>query len=106
MPVNRKYIDYTKLDGPRIRLFNKINENLTRENYGIIDFIGLESIEKLNLISSNKKYHLQVVKVSTFAKILRDKRIICYGQDVDEEFLDLITVSLSCDNYVHISKLK
>ena len=106
LPANRKYIDYIKIDGPRIRLFNKINQNLIRENYDIVDFIGLKNIEKINLISSSKEYHLQVVKVNTFANILCDKKIIRNGKYLDEEFLDLITVSQSCDNYVLISKLK
>ena len=37
---------------------------------------------------------------------MRENKIIGYGQDLDEEFLDLMIVSQSWDDYILISKLK
>ena len=94
LPPIHKHLDYSKLDPYSIRLFNKINariEETGAEN--IVSFLGRENIEYIEVVTKNQsKQTIEVVSNVKFRTILREKAVINYGIEIDEDFLTFVAL--------------
>ena len=109
--------DYFLLSGPVIRILNKINFVMElQKDSDIMEFIGeeyyksveiengsIKNIKNLDEKNNNTTLHL-VVDPIDFRKILAQKKIINFGEDIDDDFLDFI--SIGSDQLVDLRKLK
>lgn len=106
LPKNRSFVEYSKLNGAQVRLINKINNCLKRDNQTLMDFLGAENTQKYQIICKGRTHNVDVVSIKTLTKLLADKKIIEYATDLDDRFTDLIEVSQSLDDMASIQKFE
>ena len=111
--------DYSLFSGSVIRILNKINFVMKlQKDSDIMEFIGEEYYKSVEIENgsikniknfdeknndNNTNLHL-VVDPIDFRKILAQKKIINFGEDIDDDFLDFISIGF--DQLVDLRKLK
>lgn len=91
-PIPTKHLNYSKLTGPSIRIFNKINHDMNElEIDEIEDFIGKENLDTIEIVTKNKTENVQTITPIKLMEVLQQKGIINYGQDLDDEFVSKTT---------------
>lgn len=87
-PASNKHLDYSKLSGEAIRIFNKINHDMNEHNLDELeDFLGKQNLDKIEAVIGGKTQTLDVLTATKLKDILKDKGIINYGQDLDDDFI-------------------
>ena len=87
-PVPTKHLNYSKLTGPSIRIFNKINHDMNEQEIeDIEDFIGKENLDTIEIVTKNKTENIEMITPIKLREVLQEKDIINYGQDLDDEFI-------------------
>ncbi|CAI2360161.1 unnamed protein product [Moneuplotes crassus] len=91
IPVGNKYMDYHTLEPTAIRIFNLINEYMEKNMIGIPkEIFPPKMISVVNCVSKNKKEDLEVIDFIKVRNFLREKEIIRYGEDLDENFKNFL----------------
>lgn len=87
-PESNKHLDYSKITANTIRIFNKIDHDMIQLGIKeVADFIGKKNLEQLDVEIKGQVQQLEVVRPTKLADVLREKGIINYGQDLDEDFV-------------------
>ena len=87
-PAPTKHLNYSKLTGPMIRIFNKINHDMNELEFEWLeDFIGESNLDTIEIVTKNKSENIQVITPIKLREVLQEKGIINYGQDLDDEFI-------------------
>ena len=107
IPKSSKHLDYLKLEPNSIRLFNKIIKYMKENNISDPDeFIGQENIESVQIFSKTKEDKIDVLKSSTLKTILKDKKILNHGDDLDENFIEFLEVSSNYEDTLMMRKFR
>lgn len=61
---------------------------------------------KLTLFQNNKEHLMQVIQLQKFQDIIRSKDIIKYGEEIDDNFIDLVQLNSDHDELIVIKKLQ
>ena len=87
-PLSSKHLDYSKITANTVRIFNKIHHDMVQQELTeVADFIGKQNIEKLEVEIGGSLQQLEVIHANKLGDVLRDKGVINYGQDLDEDFV-------------------
>ena len=107
IPPPNKNLDFSKLQPNSIRIFNKIIAYVQENKIDYIDdFIGKKNIEQISIISKTKEHKIETITANKLREVLREKQIIDYGEDLDENFVEFLEVNPKYENIIMISKLK
>ena len=107
IPPPSKYLDFSKLTGSSIRIFNKIISYMHENNLQEVDdFIGNDKIENLLVVSQRKEETLQTISADLLGDILISKEIINYKDEIEENLTDFICVGEQYPDIIMIRKFK
>lgn len=107
LPPSNKHMDYKKLEGPSIRIFNRIiNYMKTNEIMDIINFLNKENLDLIEVVGKDKQDTIETIQALKLRDILRDKDIINYGEELDDNFIEFLEVSPQYNDIIMIRKLK
>ena len=107
IPPSTKTLDYFKLDGRTIRTFNKIIKYL--KEYDISDVLKIipkEEIDLFTVVSIEKEHTIETIRTHKFRDLLRSKEIINYGEDIEEEFIDLLLINEDHEDIIVLKKFQ
>ncbi|CAI2365025.1 unnamed protein product [Moneuplotes crassus] len=106
-PKSNKHINYRRMDGATIRIFNRIIAIMDREKHETIeDFLGESNITYIEVVSPSRTEKIGVVNHLKFRGILRDKAVIPYGEDLDEELQVLLCLNSNREDLLMLRKMK
>lgn len=107
IPPATKHLDYNKLQGPAIRIFNRIVRYMkTNEIIDVIEFLHKENCELIDVVSKTKQDKIETIQAVKLRDVLRSKDIIQYGEDLDENFIEFLELSPEYNDIIMIRKLK
>ena len=107
LPKSTAHLDYIKLKGPSIRIFNRIIKHMETNNIeNIQDLLGEDNIENYEVISREKLHQIQVISEQKLRDVLREIEVIRFGEDLDEEFTDFLSLNDEFSDLIMVSKLK
>ena len=69
-------------------------------------FIGVENIEYIEVVSQVKSEMIAVVNHVKFRAVLQTKGLMPYGEDLEEEFQSLLCLSHNREDLLMIRKIK
>jgi len=72
----------------------------------IEEFVGQDNVEFIEVISPSRSEKISVIDHLKFRGILREKGIIPYGEDLDEDFQNLLWLSASREDLLMLRKIK
>jgi len=107
VPPSNKHLDYNKLEGPAIRIFNEIIRYMkTNEIIDTLEFINKDNCDLIEVVGKDKSDTIQVIQALKLRDVLRSKDIINYGDDLNENFTEFLEVSPEYSDIIMIRKLK
>lgn len=107
IPPATKHLDYNKLEGPAIRIFNRIIRYMkTNEIIDVIEFLHKENCELIDVVSKTKQDKIETIQAAKLRDVLRSKDIIQYGEDLDDNFIEFLELSPEFNKIIMIRKLK
>jgi hypothetical protein len=87
-PRSSKHLDYSKITGPTIRIFNSLNHNMNKLGQeDLTDFLEEKNLGFIDAEIGGHTQKLLVIDQIKLRKVLQEKMIINYGQDLDEDFI-------------------
>ncbi|CAI2373541.1 unnamed protein product [Moneuplotes crassus] len=106
-PKSNKHINYRKMDGATIRILNRIIAIMERDKQeNVEDFLGEKNITYIEVVSPSKTEKIGVIDHLKLREVLREKCIIPYGEDLDEEFQTLLCLSSNREDLIMIRKMR
>lgn len=107
LPESTAHLDYTRLTGPSIRIFNRIIKYMEKHQISsITEFLGESNIEHYEVVSKEKHHKIQVINDQKFRDVLRLVEIIPFGEDLNEEVSDFLAINDDFEDLLMINKLK
>ena len=107
IPPPSKYLDFSKLTGNSIRIFNKIINYMQNNKINEIEsFVGKEKIDIIDFVSQKKQDSIQTITSEVFWDILLSKDIIRFKDELDENIIDFLSVGEQYPDILMIRKLK
>jgi hypothetical protein len=107
IPPSTRHMDYNKLEGPSIRIFNRIIKYMKRHKISdVVDFLCKENWDLIEVVGKEKRDNIQVIEATKMRDILRNKDIIGYGEDLNDNFAEFLEVSPEYSNIIMVRKLK
>lgn len=71
-PQSNKHLDYSKISGSTIRIFNKLNHDMNEQSVEDLgDFIGPNNFQYIDAIIAGKSQRLEVIDPTTLRRILQ-----------------------------------
>lgn len=58
------------------------------------------------MISKQKQHNIQVISDLKMREILQDKKIIPYGEELNEEFVDFLSLNDDFDTIIMLNKFR
>jgi hypothetical protein len=87
-PRPSKHLDYSKITGPTIRIFNSLNHDMNKLGQeDLTDFLEEKNLGYTDAEIGGQIQKLLVIDQIKLRKVLQEKMIINYGQDLDEDFI-------------------
>jgi hypothetical protein len=106
LPKSTRHLDYTKLKGPTIRVFNSIIQYMDINHiYSIIELIGEDNIDSYEVVSKEKQHKIQVISSKTLRNKLREIGIIPFGEDLNDDFIDFLVLNDEFEDLIMLNKL-
>lgn len=70
-PVSTKHLDYSKLTGNSIRIFNKINHDMNElEIEDVAEFIGKDNLELVEVVTKTKTEQVETIHAHKMRTVL------------------------------------
>mmetsp|Transcript_29706 Transcript_29706/g.34033 ORF Transcript_29706/g.34033 Transcript_29706/m.34033 type:complete len:284 (-) Transcript_29706:65-916(-) len=92
-PVSTKHLNFSKLTGSSIRIFNKINHDMNENEIDdVCVFLGKHNLDLVEVVARDKAETVEAITPIKLRDVLRQKGIINYGQDLDDDFIDFVSV--------------
>uniref|UniRef100_A0A7S3IZZ3 Uncharacterized protein n=1 Tax=Euplotes harpa TaxID=151035 RepID=A0A7S3IZZ3_9SPIT len=107
VPLATKHMDYTKLEGEAIRIFNRIIKYMDKNHIDdVMEFVGKKNIQNVTIVSKTKEHWIETVHRDKMRDVLRSKAIIRYGEELNDNFVEFLQVSPDHDEIIMASKFK
>ena len=104
-PASTKTIDYFQLEGRTIRIFNRIIGYMKECDISdCIDIIPKEEIDLFTVVSKDKERMVETIRTFKFRDLLRSKDIINYGEELEEQFLELLVINENHKDIILLQK--
>lgn len=106
LPKSTRHLDYTKLKGPAIRVFNSIIQYMDVNNVNsVIELIGEDIIDDYEVVSKDKQHKIQVISSMKLRNRLRDIGVIPFGEELIDEFIDFLALNDEFEDLIMFNKL-
>ena len=107
IPSPMKNINFFQLDGRIIRIFNSIIKYMKEYDVSeVLNIIPKEEIDLFTVVSTNKERTVETIRASKFRDLLRSKEIINYGEELEEQFIELLQISEYHEDILLLQKLQ
>ena len=107
VPKPTAQLDYSQLEGPTIRLWNRIVRYMKQNDINDVnELIQPNEVDMLNIVSKDKEHVVRVVQTSKFEDILLSKDIIRHRGELDDHFIELVQLSPDHSDVLSLKKLQ
>lgn len=102
-PKGTQNIDYRILTGVGIRTINKIIKFMRDHSLkSLREFLKDCDVKSVTVVSKNKERTIETVSLNDLQTLLRQRRIIDYGEDLDEKLVEILQLSPEHDEWLTI----
>lgn len=102
-PKGTQNIDYRILTGVGIRTVNKIIKFMSNHSLkSLKEFLKDCVMKSITVVSKNKERTIETVSLSDLQTLLRQRKIIDYGEDLDEKLVEILQLSPEHDEWLVI----
>lgn len=102
-PKGTQNIDYRILTGVGIRTVNKIIKFMSNHSLkSLKEFLKDCVMKSITVVSKNKERTIETVSLSDLEALLRQRKIIDYGEDIDEKLVEILQLSPEHDEWLVI----
>ena len=108
IPKSTPQLNYEKLKGPGIRIFNRIIKYMNENDLETVDELwrSEDILETYEVISKTKTHNIEVIHVDHFRDLLRKISIVPFGEELDDDFKEFLELNEEYDHLIMVKKLK
>lgn len=106
VPKDTAFLKFSILSTPAVRLFNRINKYLSKKDISNFeDILPKDIINPIEVVSKSKTHNVDAVKISDLRSFFTQQKILSYGEEICEKFIEFLQISPEYDDVIMLKKL-